>query len=59
MKSLIAKSWDDRFIVKSILLVLGVLVLLLLLLFGGGGASSLEQACIMQLMQVSVSPPVI
>jgi len=39
--------------------VLGVLVLLLLLLFGGAVASSLEQACIMQLTQVNVSPPVI
>lgn len=65
-KSLIASNWELRFIVRITLepefeLLLLVLLLLLLpvLLLVGVVASSLEQACIMQLMHVNVSPPVI
>ena len=42
----------------GLVFVLGLL-LLLLLLFVGVDPSSLEQACIMQLMHVRVRPPVI
>jgi flagellar biosynthesis protein FlhB len=60
MKSLTNSSWDDRFTVKRTF-VGGVvlLLLLLLLLLGGVVPSSLEHACIMQLIQVNVRPPVI
>lgn len=63
-KSLIASNWELKFIVRITLepeLLLLVLLLLLLpvLLLVGVVASSLEHACIMQLMHVNVSPPVI
>ncbi len=57
MKSLTNSSWDDRFTVKRTFV--GGVVLLLLLLLGGVVPSSLEHACIMQLIQVNVRPPVI
>lgn len=64
-KSLIASNWELRFIVRITLepefelLLLVLLLLLPVLLLVGVVASSLEQACIMQLMHVNVSPPVI
>ena len=60
MKSLTNSSWEDKFTVSRTFVGGVVLVLLLLLLLLGGVVpSSLEHACIMQLMQVRVSPPVI
>lgn len=64
-KSLIFSSWELRLTVRMALepepelLLFGLLLLFPELLFEGVVASSLEQACIMQLMQVRVSPPVI
>lgn len=63
-KSLTASNWEPRFTVRITLvpeleLLLLLLLLLPVLLLLGVVASSLEQACIMQLMHVNVSPPVI
>jgi hypothetical protein len=65
-KSLIFSSWELRLTVRMELepepelLLFGLLLLVFpVLLLEGVVASSLEQACIMQLMQVRVSPPVI
>ena len=64
-KSLMASNWELRLTVRITLepeLELLLLLLLLLLLFPvlleGVVPSSFEHACIMQLMQVRVSPPV-
>ena len=61
-KSFTLVSWDVRLMVRMTLLVgvvfAGGLVFVLELLLEAGVPSSLEQACIIQLMQVSVNPPV-
>ena len=64
-KSLMASNWELRLTVRITfdpeleLLLLVLLLLVLPLLLEGVVASSFEHACIIQLMQVSVSPPVI
>ena len=64
-KSLIASNWELRLTVRITfdpeleLLLLVLLLLVFPLLLEGVVSSSFEHACIMQLMQVRVSPPVI